>query len=458
MNKRSNTESNPYPLDKKCIVECDIKKSDKCMNTYSMGIYEATTTVKQDEQFCCPKCFEYQKKNYDTSIMETIDTEEKAYLLGLVIGSGMYFTKDNGDIGFGMYFKKDNGGDINYHIECLICKDFFKHTASIFNNLRSTSSSYSPLVIGRNTQYDDLGNKTEHTLIVIRNDKVVLDILNKHLKLDVTGPMGAQRRCFGGNFPDIKDYDLKKVVIRGIFDSMGYIDTNSVYYDKSYKSLRAIIPHCASFHILESIKSIIGIPCEIIRINDVIGTLCYSGSNAMDFLSVIYNTQTTKTFKYVNNSKYEQFRSLVYINDRDCDTCVFTKTLDNAVVPSKPHFTDSGFDLTVVEKIKTVGDVEFYDTGIAIAPPIGFWTMVVPRSSISKTGYMLANSVGIIDNEYRGSLVIALRKIDKDADDIVLPCRIAQLIFQPAIYPRLVQVDNLDETSRNTGGFGSSNK
>lgn len=128
-----------------------------------------------------------------------------------------------------------------------------------------------------------------------------------------------------------------------------------------------------------------------------------------------------------------------------------------AVVPKRAHVTDAGFDLTVIKALKKVGDTTFYDTGIAVVPDDGFYCKIYPRSSISKTGYIMANSTGIIDCDYRGNLIIALTKIDKYAPDLELPCRIAQLIPEKMIYGSMQVVDELDKTQRGEGGFGSTN-
>jgi dUTP pyrophosphatase len=136
----------------------------------------------------------------------------------------------------------------------------------------------------------------------------------------------------------------------------------------------------------------------------------------------------------------------------------FKKTHPLAVAPSKAHATDSGYDLVLVEKLKEVNNVTFFDTGIQVAPPPGFYFDLVGRSSISKSGYMLANNIGIIDNSYRGNIMVALVKINPDAPDLVLPARLVQIIPRRVWDLPLLDVgdDDLSETARGTGGFGSS--
>ena len=136
----------------------------------------------------------------------------------------------------------------------------------------------------------------------------------------------------------------------------------------------------------------------------------------------------------------------------------YIKTNQNAVAPTKTHKTDSGFDLTLIRVHKRYGDVTLYDTGIQIQPPDGHYFDLVPRSSIIKTGYMLANSVGIIDQDYQGNIFVPLIKVDKTKPDIELPCRLVQLILRKVIIVGGKEVRSWDEeTDRNTGGFGSSN-
>lgn len=133
------------------------------------------------------------------------------------------------------------------------------------------------------------------------------------------------------------------------------------------------------------------------------------------------------------------------------------KTRPDAILPSRAHASDSGFDLVLLEALKTVGDVTFYSTGISVRPPPGFYFDLVARSSLSKTGYMLANGVGIIDRDYTGEILVALRKVDKDAADLPLPAKVAQLI--PRRWHDMVLIeapDGLPGTVRGDGGFGST--
>ncbi len=134
------------------------------------------------------------------------------------------------------------------------------------------------------------------------------------------------------------------------------------------------------------------------------------------------------------------------------------KVHPDAVHPFKLNDSDVGYDLTIISKAKDFSPiVSLYDTGIQIQVQSGWYAEIIPRSSLCKYGYMMANSVGIIDNEYRGNLYIPLIKIDPNARPIEFPFRCCQLIIRKQ-EKSIIQntCDDLDETKRGTGGFGST--
>lgn len=97
-------------------------------------------------------------------------------------------------------------------------------------------------------------------------------------------------------------------------------------------------------------------------------------------------------------------------------------------------------------------------TGIAMSIPEGYYGAIFARSGLAtKKGLRPANCVGIIDSDYRGEIIVALFN-DSDKTQVVAPGdRVAQLIICPyAADSELVEVDNLDETKRGAGGFGST--
>jgi dUTP pyrophosphatase len=139
-------------------------------------------------------------------------------------------------------------------------------------------------------------------------------------------------------------------------------------------------------------------------------------------------------------------------------TFKWSRINDTVPPPSKNRFSDSGFDLHLVSKLKEDNGVHYYDTGIRVEPENGYYFELVGRSSISKTGWMLANNIGIIDASYRGTIIVPLIKVNPDASPLSLPLRLVQIIPRPLILMMGTETSDLSNTARGTGGFGSSGK
>lgn len=144
--------------------------------------------------------------------------------------------------------------------------------------------------------------------------------------------------------------------------------------------------------------------------------------------------------------------------ERMSSLCFFAVLLDPAaVLPRKALTSDSGFDLTIVKQLSQRGNLYMFDTGVSVAPPPGFYFDMVPRSSIVKTGFILANSVGVIDASYRGSIKVPLLKVDPDSPDLQLPVRLVQLIPRRVHEMDVVQLPEWEAaTERGDAGFGST--
>lgn len=127
-----------------------------------------------------------------------------------------------------------------------------------------------------------------------------------------------------------------------------------------------------------------------------------------------------------------------------------------AHLPKKEHISDSGYDLTLIYEKKRMGKTVLYGTGVILEAPFGWYFDVVPRSSIIKRGYILANSVGVIDRSYRGEIFVPLIKVDDAAPELELPARVAQLIPRPILHFPVKEVEVLSATRRGAGGFGST--
>jgi dUTP pyrophosphatase len=129
----------------------------------------------------------------------------------------------------------------------------------------------------------------------------------------------------------------------------------------------------------------------------------------------------------------------------------------NAIIPTRANESDIGLDLVAIKKHKVLSSgTVLFDTGITISPPNGYYIEIVPRSSISKSGWILANSIGTIDPSYRGNLYIALAPLEKDTPEPELPFCLCQMVLRKAEYSEVIEVDDLDDTERGEGGFGST--
>jgi dUTP pyrophosphatase len=141
---------------------------------------------------------------------------------------------------------------------------------------------------------------------------------------------------------------------------------------------------------------------------------------------------------------------------------IAVKLLDeNLPLPQYQHAGDAGLDLpSRIDFVLEPGQRAAIPTGIAVAIPRGYAGLVLPRSGLAaRHGIALVNSPGLIDSGYRGEIAVVMINTDKrEAFHIKRGDRIAQLVVQRVEEAVLIRVDELDETARGTGGFGSTDK
>ena len=131
------------------------------------------------------------------------------------------------------------------------------------------------------------------------------------------------------------------------------------------------------------------------------------------------------------------------------------KLSENAVIPKYAKHGDAGMDLTVTD-IEIVDHFHVkYKFGIDIEIPLGYVGLVFPRSSIYKQGQLLTNSVGVIDSGYRGEICAVMMGNNSDLSYKVGD-RAAQIMIIP--YPQIEfeESNDLSETERGSGGYGST--
>ena len=131
----------------------------------------------------------------------------------------------------------------------------------------------------------------------------------------------------------------------------------------------------------------------------------------------------------------------------------------DAIVPEHAYDDgDAGVDLASVEDLVLAkGERALVATGIAIAIPAGYGGFVQPRSGLAaRFGITLTNSPGLIDSNYRGEIMIILQNTGEDDFAVEAGDRIAQLVIMPVERSDFDVVDELPESGRGKGGFGSS--
>ena len=140
----------------------------------------------------------------------------------------------------------------------------------------------------------------------------------------------------------------------------------------------------------------------------------------------------------------------------------FKKLNDKAVMPKYGSEYAAGADLyACLDEAVTVapGETYFFPTGLAIELPLYTVGLVYARSGLAcKKGLAPANKVGVIDCDYRGEVKVALHNHSDEPVTVEPAERIAQLVIAPYIHGEYVEADELSETIRGEGGFGSSGK
>lgn len=404
----------------KTIVECDFKISDKCKKSYSMSNRaKDKTLLNNDNKIICLYCSRQLKHsgrnnpnvkytNMKDNFFEEINTDEKAYILGWIASDGN-ISKNSICIQI-----HERDAEILLKIKNIVCKDL------------------------------ELQPRAKNQVALTFNSHQMVEDVCKWLDIS------HGKKSHVVKFPNFESEELSWGFIRGFFDGDGHIaglDT------KHNTPLCQITSNSAD--LLNSIKNFVQFPGNISSIN-----LSWTGNNALDFAHKLYDGYNLSL-----NRKKELYLAwcgwvpgIGGVNNSGEDLLFkWVKTCRDAVAPSKVRASDSGYDLTILSEVKKIGEkTTLYTTGIKIQPAYGWYMDVVPRSSIIKSGYILANSVGVIDRTYKGEIMIALTKIDDSMPDIELPLKIAQMIPRPIVNVNFVEVDFLDESERNEGGFGST--
>ena len=138
------------------------------------------------------------------------------------------------------------------------------------------------------------------------------------------------------------------------------------------------------------------------------------------------------------------------------------KLKENAILPTYGSAGAAGADLyACLDETVTIlpGETAWIPTGIALEVPVGCAGLVYARSSLGvKRGLAPANKVGVIDSDYRGEIRVVLLNHGKEPQTIFSGERVAQFIITPVLTPSYEEAEDLSDTQRSTGGFGSTGK
>ena len=138
------------------------------------------------------------------------------------------------------------------------------------------------------------------------------------------------------------------------------------------------------------------------------------------------------------------------------------KLVPEAVIPTYGSDFAAGADLYMAGKTPVVipaGETVLIHTGLAMEIPEGYGGFIYARSGLAtKKGLAPANKVGVVDADYRGEVMVALHNHSKEDREVLPGERVAQLVIAPFLKGDFFETENLDETVRGEGGFGSTGK
>ena len=140
-------------------------------------------------------------------------------------------------------------------------------------------------------------------------------------------------------------------------------------------------------------------------------------------------------------------------------TVNFKKLNENAIAPAYATEFAAGADLYCADESVTIepGKTVMVHTGLALEIPVGLVGLIYARSGLAcKKGLAPANKVGVIDSDYRGEIIVALHNHGEEAVSFERGERVAQIVFAPYFFAEFNEKSELDDTTRGTGGFGST--
>ena len=141
-------------------------------------------------------------------------------------------------------------------------------------------------------------------------------------------------------------------------------------------------------------------------------------------------------------------------------TLRYKKLSPSAIVPTYGSAAAAGADLYALPEgdiVIAAGETKLIHTGIALEIPEGYMGLIFARSGLAtKRGLAPANKVGVIDADYRGEIMVALYNQSGEEQTVAAGERVAQLVITPFLAVNFEECDELTDTERGVGGFGST--
>jgi deoxyuridine 5'-triphosphate nucleotidohydrolase len=228
----------------------------------------------------------------------------------------------------------------------------------------------------------------------------------------------------------------------------GFIDMNAEL--KLIDNDLRLTLFCATEELMHRLWQFIGVPAMFSEGNPY--QLTYTATNVLDVIGQLAP----------DSPKQHHLRTYLHGHEK-IGKCLVYKMDPKSVMPTKARYSDVGYDVSIIRLAKRLNaSTTLWDTGLSLRIPFGFYVELVPRSSLSKSGFMLSNSTGIIDRSYQGNLLVALTQTAEDAYELeeMLPFRCVQLIFRRQEFIDLEETSAAQDvaftSARANGGFGSS--
>ena len=251
-------------------------------------------------------------------------------------------------------------------------------------------------------------------------------------------------------------FSINKKIVNEILLNYTFVDEKlKLYY---YRAIIETYSNFSNFVLKLTLKkkSMLDSICKYFDLQTQEDTaLIIKNINLIDFLGKLYKDhKNLYEYNFFNKYNYTLYK-YNHIDTKGMKWSVIKKDPD-AVIPYKTNFSDIGFDVTVIKKVKDLtSTTALYDTGLVVIPPLGYCIEIFPRSSLSKSGFSLANSVGLMDPSYRGNLFIPLTNTAPEKK-IELPFRCCQIVLKKHYIIELELKESHEETNRGSGGFGST--